>query len=399
MHRSRAPADDYGDRYPRLWAAGLGDRLRGAHARANARWGYLHAPQGRGRLIWVKAGASRASVRLGAELLGAMHERRRDVRLVLTFEAEHPDVIERHLVGLRRVGVGYGPCDAPHGARRALARLDPYALVLVDAPPRHNLPAMAQQRGLHVAAYNTPVPLETGRIEACYPVSEEDAARWRALGTAQYVAPAADAQCLFTEAQADTTLRSLAGGPRALDLWWVHGAAGAFTAELCRRWSRSPLATAGVLFISQESPATHPDDLDLPPSISALDISGWRRTPLAPATWVRVDDPRWLPALSAACTAAHLERADRPVLWQALAGGSPLSVARSMYNRFTELRELQDSLQVLESPEAVLRGWEHCLAAPSEARRRGDAGRRLFWEQRRRAGAVLGEFLQRVFDW
>ncbi|MHB1241689.1 MAG: glycosyltransferase N-terminal domain-containing protein, partial [Gammaproteobacteria bacterium] len=162
------PSDGYGSRGWRLWWQGLRDRAHGRHARANARWGHLRPPTGRGRVVWLRAGAAASSVRLAAELLGAIRDRRHDVRLILTFEEEHPALLRRYLPGVERMGFGYGPCDAPRAVRRALARLDPLGLILVDCAPAARLMRAAAERGVHVVAYHTPAATDAP-VEAAYP--------------------------------------------------------------------------------------------------------------------------------------------------------------------------------------------------------------------------------------
>jgi hypothetical protein len=387
--------EGYGTARLPLWYFGLRDRLRGEHARANARWGYLHPPPGRGRVLWIKSGSDARSVRLGAELLAAIRERRRDLRLVLSFERAYPEHIAPRLEGIKKVAVGYGPCDAPAAVRRSLARLDPFALLYVGAAPGANLLDQAQSRGLHVVAYDAPLSAECG-IEASYPASEADARAWGAGAGARYVAPAADALTLLTTAQVDPVLCGLAGGPRELRSWWLHGLETDAAVRVVACWVASPLARAGLLFVSAERPV-----LDLEPAlhgrgIATLRIGRWQRGPVDAGTVLLVDDERWLPAVAAASAAIHLGDAGREVLWQALAGGAPTSLASTWA---APAPPAASALPRAASAQEVIDGWSRLLENPLDARRGGDACRRAFWAERRRARAVLEELLQRVFDW
>ena len=220
---SLTPSPAYGSRRLAVWRQNLRDRRAGLGARANARMGYLRPPMGEGgKVIWIKGGGSRDSVRLAVELMGAIRQKRLDVRLALTFEADYADILEPRVAGLRKIGLGYGPCDIPRVVRRTLDRLQPLAIVLVDTELHPNLLREAGRRGIHLAAYSTPpgeVPLE-----AAYPLDEAQAEAWRASGLAVHLASPADPLSLFVETQVDTTLKSLvARGEEGRELWWWHG--------------------------------------------------------------------------------------------------------------------------------------------------------------------------------
>jgi hypothetical protein len=376
--------DGYGSGWWPALRADVRDRRRGERAKANARRGFLLPPRGEGKVVWFKAGGSRESVLLACELLGALRERRIDVRLALTFEHDYADVIEPRVRGLRKIGLGYGPGDRPAAVGNVMRRLNPFGLVLVDTQPYPNLLSGAARAGTHLVAFNTPAA-DTG-VEAAYPCDASQAKAWRDGGTAQYVAEPADPLALFVEAQADTTLRSLAAAGRGeLKLWWWHGPVAA-AGDFVRRWRSSPLATGGVLFLSS-------DEGDAS-AVADLNISRWNREPLPEGSVVAVDDLRWTAAVASAIDAGHLQAAARRTAWQALAGNSAISFGA---NRTVAAAD--DENATLTDADAVLREWQTLHSEPVEARRRGDAGRRRFWEERRRAQKVMDEFLQRAFDW
>lgn len=387
MNRSRR--EGYGARPLRLLGAGIRDRLSGHHARANARWGHLRAPAGRGPLVWVRAGADEASVHLAAELLAAIRGRRRDVRLVLTYEGEHRAILRAHLAGLERIGFGYGPCDARRALRRTLDRLDPLGVIVVARAVSEPLTTLAQRRDIHLLAYHADPPAR-GAVEAAYPAHRAQAEAWRNL--AGYTAPTADAASIFTQAQVEPVLRSLVqggGGERAI--WWLHGGD---PSAFVRAWRASPLAADGVLFAS----AAH--DGPPPPGGGFLPISGWPRTALAEGTAVWVDEARWLPGVAAAACAAHLETAAAAVVWQALAAGVPLTLAPPLAGALAAAYEGFDELGApAATPAQALAAWMALRDDPARARRAADAGRRRFWDERRRADAALDELLERVFEW
>ena len=341
-------------------------------------------------MLWLRAGGTRASVRLGVELLAAIRERRLDLRIALTFEEDYADLLEERVRGLQKIGLGYGPADTPRAARRAVGRLGPFALVLVDTPPDGHVLREAAALGSHLVAFNTPpTPVP---VEAAYPVDEAQARAWHHQGVADYVAPAADPLSLFAEAAADTTLRSLVAGERDLQLWWWHGPSRSLPA-LLSAWRSHPLAADGVLCASLTDPEPAPIAARLGHDLA---VSTWRREALAAGTVLLVDDARWLAAAVSASTAGHLEDTGRDAFWQALAGGSALSVDPRVAQRYPSVAGIAPERSGVGE---VLALWQQLREAPLEARRIGDACRRRFWQERRRVGQVRDEFLQRVFDW
>ncbi|APZ42655.1 glycosyltransferase N-terminal domain-containing protein [Acidihalobacter ferrooxydans] len=371
----------YGSGWWAALSADRRDRRAGAAARANARRGYLLAPKGEGKVIWFKAGGTAESVLLACELLGALREKRLDVRLALTFERDDADIIEPRVRGLRKIGLGYGPGDRPAAVARVMERLSPFGLILVDTAPRPNLLKAASAAGTHVVAFNT-APGAVA-VEAAYPVDAAQASAWIDAGLADAVAEPVDPLALFVEAQADTTLHSLvAAGQDDLKLWWWHGP-DTERADFVRRWRASTLAADSVLFVSGDA---------FNVAVADLRISAWDRSALPPGRVVALDDSRWTAAVASAVDAGYLGTPQRRVYWQALAGNSAFCVAPT--------HPLADApLPVAADADAVLRDWSMLREAPAAARQRGDAGRRRFWDERRHAKQVMDEFLQRAFDW
>lgn len=381
--------EGYGGARPDVWRAYWRDRIAGNTARANARMGYLRPPQGRGKVLWIKAGRSRESVRLGAELLGAIRRKRLDIRIALTFEHDYSEILEPRVRGLRNIGLGYGPSDLPSVVRRTLRRLDPLGIVLADAYCSPNLQVAAADSGAHIVAFNTD-PASVS-LEAAYPSDEYQAARWSSSGLAGYLAPAADPLSLFVEAQADATLKTLVTGGGDIELWWWLGGR-AERSAFVDAWKRSELAASGVLFVSALEP-----DREMPQrSRIDLAISTWRREALGPGTIVEVDDERWGPAVSSAVKAVHCAGLDRTHLWECLTGGPALTASQTVLDEFPRLKACAVASG---GPEQTLTRWLELRAEPIRVRHLGDCCRRLFWEERRRVQAVLGELLQRIFDW
>ena len=391
------PSRGYGSARLELWYHGLRDRLRGEHARANARWAHVRAPEGTGRVIWFKAGASERSVRLAAELLGALRERRLDVRLVLTFEQDYPEPLERRLAGMKKIGLGFGPCDAPRAVSRMFERLDPLlGIVCVDTPPGPNLLREAERAGVHVVTYNAGP--QDGSVEACYPVDPIMAERFRRAGHCDYVAPAADPLSQLVEAQVEPTFRSLLGGGAAPALAWMQFADAQAAASAVHAWREQPWAGESILCVSVDAPGDSVERALGATGAPVQKLSDWSREPVSPGTLVWADEPRWYPALSVSADLIHLASAPRRVLWQALAGGVPVSFAEGALPPVLAAGE-GEAWAIDPSIEACLGRWEAYRSRPPEARRLGDACRRRLWAERRRSGEVVEELIKRMYDW
>lgn len=362
--------DPFGSNRIGLWLADRRDRRAGLAARVAARWGWLKPMGERGRVVWIIAGAERDSARLAVELLRAIRARRLDIRLVLTYEHEYPELLAP-LDECDKTGWGYAPCDHPKAIARVMQRFEPFGVVLVGTHPRPNLLATLAGRP-HLLAVNLPDEVDFA-CERVYASRESASA-------AQNRAPVADMLAILAEAQVDPNFKSLVNGGSERHLWWLHGArpqdAGELAAALFRR------QPGDVLFASGERPAG-----------ASIAISNWDRQPIAGGSVVWVDDSRWLPAIAAAVTATHLARLDAAVLWQAMAGGAALSRAAGTGLPRAALAEA--------IPEAadVAALWHHYRDAPIAARKRGDTARRLFWQERRLAETVSRELVERVFEW
>jgi hypothetical protein len=384
---SPTPNPGYGSGALALRWANLGDRLHGRHGRANARLGYLRKPLGgEGKVLWIKAGHTPRSVRLAAELLGAIRGHRLDLRIALTFEEDYPELLERRLAGMQRIGLGYGPADRDACTRRTLNRLEPLGVICVDGPGHRAVARAAAQRGLHLLAYGCE-PLSVA-VEAAYPHTAEQAAAWAETGSSDNLAPAADPLSLLAEAQADVTLKTLATGGRELEIYaWMDTGEGLRAAA--EAWRASALAEQGLLFLLpiEAASATVP---------GALAVSAWRRTPLEPGGLVLVDDSRWRAAVGSAAQALHVAVPERAALWESMAGGPALTASPSALAAVPWLSELARGG---ERTEEVFSAWSGWREDGLGARRAGDGVRNRVWAERRAARGVLDELLQRVFEW
>jgi hypothetical protein len=376
--------DPYGSALWPVLQANLRDHLQRRSGRARARMGRLRAPEGKSPLIWLKTGDTRASVRLGAELMGAIRRKRLDARLVLTFEQEYRDQVLPRLRGMNRFGLGFGPCDRPRVVSRVLDRLKPRGLILVDTLPRRHLVERAVKQGVHVVAFNTGPT--TVPVEAAYPRDEITAAQWCDAGLGGILAEPTDPSSLLAESQNQATLLSMV--PDGTPIFWWHGPARAWPA-MRDAWQASSLGGSALLCASVEPS-------DALPAGEGLALSQWTRTSLTAGTLLWVDDPAWWPAVASAALGVHLCGADRDLLWQVLAGSVSLSGDASLRAAFPWLHPMAPELP---EPGQLIEHWRAEAADPIGSRQRADGGRRRFWEERRRVQGVMDTFLQRVFDW
>jgi hypothetical protein len=368
----------YGRTFGPVWRAVLSDYAAGEGHRARARLGFLTPPEGRGRVIWIKAGAGADSLRLGGELLGAVRDRRRDVRVVLTFEQDDPVLLRRLLQPWPRVGIGYGPCDRPRVVTRVLGRFQPCGIILAESAPPENL----LRRTLAPVAVVGGGTVAATPVVAAWPLSTLDRERWERSGQAEELMPAADPQARFVEAQADVVLRSLAGAG-ARRLWWWHGTAAQWPAWLAA-WQAWPASVEDILMVSLgagESPVE-----------ATLKVSAWNRQALPGGTLLHIDDRRWHAAAASAAHGVHLAHPGRDVLWQALAAGSAVSLG-------TPADADGLPVPILEAPGAVVSHWLELRGEEALRRTRGDAARRRFWEERRQVDENLAVLMNRVWMW
>lgn len=387
----KVPKGYYGNSAIKAWWAGLQDRRAGLSHRANARWGWLRPPGGRGPALWMQTTDVADDVLLAAELTQAIREKRLDLRVILTFEADYPELLDARIGELKGVGYGYGPADHPRALRRTLDRLSPLRIMTVGQGPRSELARLSAQRGIAsvvVAGDPTTTNLPQN-IETIYPVDARQANRWRSLGASDaQLQPPVDFLTLITIAQVDPNFRRYVCGSAELDLWWLHGVAAADAPRWIEAWRQAGLADSGILFIQ-----TREDHYVWPL------LSEWAREPLPTGSVVGIDDRKWLPALAAACTGIHLAHASRGDGWQAMAGGKPVTFGSPSAFPIDAMQTAFDESACLDDAANVMQSWRTYADNPIAGRQLGDAMRRYFWDERRKAQIRLPDLLQQVFDW
>lgn len=373
-----------------LWEIGredLRDWTRRRGARVYARHGLLKPPAGSGKLIWIKAGASRESVLVAADLVRAIRSKRLDVRLALTFERDYPRVLRERLRGLAKAGLGYGPCDAPRVVNRVLDRFAPLGVIVVRHALPKNLMRAIKARGLHSIAVNvepSALPLET-----VYPVTRDEVVAWRDQNKGFIAAPA-DLLTLLVEAQVEPNFRAAASGGEG-GVWWFQTRRWSQAMEMVEAW-RTWGAPADLLFIGN-------GDAQWRTAASrglGASLYMWDRQRFPAGSIVFVDDRKWLPALTASCDATYLASPTDLEFWQAVAGGSVVSAAPGALFERSDASGLIDRVPTVGE---LLGRWRFYARDIGARRRRADALRRFFWEERRRAADMADDLLNRIYEW
>jgi hypothetical protein len=344
--------DPFGSNFFGLWLADRRDRKAGQNSRIAGRWGWLKPLGERGKVIWIIAGSTRENVHQAVELTAALRAKRLDIRLVLTFEQDYPDLLAP-LDECDKTGWGYAPCDHPRALARAMQRLEPYGFIVVNTQVRPHLQALLNQHQ---------------RVLVTHPQS----------GTLRHetIGQGADLQTLLTQAQIDPNFKTLVNHGNERHLWWWHSDSAA-DHPFIKQWISE--APEDVLFVS-----------GYPPDLPHLAISQWDRQPLPNGQVVWVDDTKWLPAVSASVTGTHFSRDNSEWLWQAMAGGAAITCVAPY------LPKQAEALLICPTP---LENWRDWRANPIQARQAGDRARRLFWQERRQAESDSQALTERVFEW
>lgn len=382
-------ADGYGPGLFEHWRADARDQWRGQRHRAYARHGLLTPPAGEGRLIWVKSAATRESVMLGAELIRAIHEQRRDVRLALTFEQEYADLVRPRLKGVARAGVGFGPAAHPRILDRVLRRFDPLGVVIVRDPAVQMVTERLARRHVPALIVNAPAPASGTVAARVYPVSTAQATAWGARGAD--VAPPADFLTLLIEAQVDPNFRTAIHGGEGHLWWFAASRAGRAVEAMLEAWQRYDGRGGDLLFIGDGT-----DAWDQPGRRSGyVRLSTWDRSRLPGGSVILVDEARWQPALATSVDAVYLASRADASFWQALAGGCPVDVSPELATRHAGIAGLESAAP----GSALLERWQRYAHDAISSRRRGDVLRRYFWQQRRQAADAATALLGEVYRW
>lgn len=363
--------------------ADIKDRLQGNKSRANARLGLVNPPEGKSKLIWIRAGASRDSVLLAAGLMAAIRHKRLDVRLVLTYEEEYRDIIVEQLSGLEKIGFGFACANSTSTELRMLKRLEPFAVIFAGNPAGEGIiEALEKHPVKHILNFQTS-DVENLSVEASYHNANNNQAGHTSF----------EAMTLLMQAQVDAQLGALLKGSKDRHLFLLS--ATGLTEDLSgllAAWKKSALSNSSILCVYIAHSHNELAGVIEQQNLTAKMFSTWDREAPAENEIFVIDEWRWFAATAASATAIHLAQVSDETFWQSLASATVLSVDDSV------LPPIELNLP-RHSSSNVIPYWESLLDNAFQCRKLGDENRRQFWEQRRQAQIQIDELLQRVYDW
>lgn len=363
------------------------DHLGGQSARAHARMGRVHPPEGGGKLLWIRAGSSFESVKLGAQLVGSIHAKRLDLRIVFTFENEHVEAFKYELDELDRLGIGYGPCDRPSAISRFLDRMNPFAVVLAGNSPGDNLlHILSARESMHCITVHSH-KLSEFQIEAQYPYWGQEVANQPGLQRAS------ELLSLLVQNQLEPTLRNVLHGSAAdAGYFWLHTSSDEVVTAL-QQWQAHELSKKYTLVFSVQGQGPFCiEDQDVNVNYD-VQLSVWNRNPVRPGSIIWLDSWAWVGAVAVSSIGNWLQVPNRWVYWQALAASQP------MLTGFKPLTPNSSNDMVCGRFPEVLGTWKQWQDATVSTRALRDQCRRQYWESRRQSMATLEAILQRVYDW
>lgn len=374
LHRLLDPCGRF---LPALLYHDVRDRLQGRRGRARARWGKLERPSSPGKLLWIVSGASRESVRLGAEIARAILARRPDLSVTLTFEAEHPDLIA-DIEANPRIACSYAPADYAGSMHAVWRRLLPFGVILAGVLPRPNMIRLSEacRHALLVA----PPGFALGRYERIYPGH-------RQIYEGRNVAPACDLEVLMLPpATDDAGLANIAAG-RTVCLW--HGsddeAAKRIYALFRGHLPQSILLANGPVTAKLARYSTQ-----------TIALSAWAEQPVPPDKLVLVDEPSALAGLMPNVMAVHFDQPDKTLMWLALAAGACLSAPQiegiDAPSALQEFRQIADENTLIEY-------WRRFDADPGLRAQAAAAARQAYAAEHALAQRAFGDLLTRVSVW
>lgn len=366
--------DPCGRFLPALMVHDLKDRLGGRHRRANARWGRVRRPEAPGRLLWIVAGDTRPSVRLGVELTLALVASRLDAAALFTYEAEYPDLVAT-LARTPRTRCDFGPADYIGAVQAMRRRLLPLGIVVAGMAPRPNLRSLCEA-SRHALLVAPPVTVDA-RFERIYP-------RYAAPHAGQRCAPVADLEVLLHPARD-------AGAPPApaKRLWWWHGSDVACAKRLAALFrGHLPQHRLGIAG----------------PAAAALERAGgfvtpWREAvdrPFDPATPIVADTPDWLGYGAASSLGVHFAVDDADALWQAAANGLALSAASAAT---IANPALAGAVARVDDENRLVTAWAQMATQPALHAAAARVSKRAHATEWQRAAANAADLIARVQRW
>ena len=358
------------------------DRLSGNQGRANARLGLVKPPAGQSRLIWIRAGATRDSVLLAAGLMAAIRRKRLDVRLVLTYEKEYPDVIVDQLSGMEKIGFGYACANNTSIEMRMLNRLNPFAIIFAGHPAgRGIVQALGKHPVKHLVNFQT-TEVPYFKPEASYPTCNNTQHEY-----------ALEAMTLLMQSQVDAQLGALLKGSKQRELFLlVSYEASTEVSEILSAWQKSLLSDNNILclYVAGQTDEINRSIKNL--GLTVVKLSEWDRASSIEQQIVLLDEWRWFAATAASASAIHIFDMSPLNFWQSMASGSVITIAPTS--------ELIANIELPQkNTHEILTYWENMTENTFQYRKLADDNRRQFWEYRRQAQEKIDHLLQRVYDW
>jgi len=374
------------------------ERFFGNKNRANALLGFVKPPAENGKVIWLVAHKSRYSVLLAVTLLAAIRQKRKDVRLVLTYQSEYPDLIVEHLSGLKKIGFGYSCADHPLAVRRMYLNLSPYAVIhIAHEPHKSHLETLKQLNAGNLIAYQFPTYAQIGngfRYSACYPVEEKPGQTED--DNCDEISPAFNVLSRLVHTNIDKQLSSLLCGSRFKGLFHIHNSINDH--DLIPLWRDNVVAKDYLLVLSYDIVVQ--DQLaQLLTSIESAGLrpvllSKWDKNVVSEDSVIVADDSKWFVALCASSISTHMMETEQIQVWQSLAVGSSVSRAEQIKLPMS----FENVVPEITSYPMLLEYWQKLDESSAVQRKTNDELRKVFWSARRLAEEQSNHLLNRVYD-
>jgi hypothetical protein len=365
--------------------------FRGRRAEAVAHWGLVLPPPDQRKIFWLYTGATAEEVTLAVEILGAIRQKRLDLRLIFTFARDYPELFSQKLSHFQKLALGFSPHDHPWALQNFYQRMTPFAWLAVGRPPYRHWPKALKNvpAGIFVGDIAQLQAADWPKLQRIYPQSAYDTKTLREEQQ-QKIAAVADLRALLAETEIDAKLKALLLPPfqeqAEAQVWLLAG--GSLNVEGWQAWQASPLANSGFLAVEKLA-------FDLAKNLSEKNIvalSTWQRQALPVGSVLWLDETRWLPGIIGAASGIYFQELPK-VIWPYLAGSAAISVVEELKAAWTWPALTQKSW-----PE-TLRYWENLRENPLTQRQQADLARKQLWQARRAAQAQLQDLLTVVFEW
>ncbi len=368
--------------------------LQGRRAEAVAHWGLVLAPPDLRKIFWLYSAADADSAYLAAELLGAIRQKRLDLRIIFTFSQDYPELFQKKIAHFQKVALGFGPHDHPWALGNFYERLQPFAWLAVGQPPYRRWPSYLKKKekklppGIFVGDLQQLTAEDWPGLRRVYPQKVYKIMTLTAEQQ-QKIAVTADLHALFAETEIDAKLKALLLPPfqehAEAEVWFLVGEK--LSVEGLQAWQASPLAKSGFLAVEQLT-----DNIKKNLEANAIvALSTWQRQALPFGSVLWLNDRHWLPGVIGAASGIQMQTAPK-VIWPYLAGSAGISVSKNLADTWLWPAPGYDW-------PAVLSFWEELRQTPARQRQEADVARKQLWQARRAAQQQLQDLLEVIFEW